>query len=82
MIEAPKGFFCENRACRFRLWKDNLFFTVKGKSLDVKTATALLKEGQAQVRGFVSKRTGKPYNATVIMEYDDANRPRFRIKFD
>ncbi len=26
VIEREKGWFCENRECRFVLWKDNAFF--------------------------------------------------------
>lgn len=81
VTEAPKGFFCENRACRFRLWKDNRFFMGKGKPLDAHTVATLLKDGQAQVTGFVSK-TGKPYSATVVMEYDEESKPRFRLMFN
>ena len=27
VVEREKGWFCENRECRFVLWKDNAFFT-------------------------------------------------------
>ena len=26
VVEREKGWFCENRECRFVLWKDNAFF--------------------------------------------------------
>lgn len=29
MTETPKGFFCENRACSFALWKNSKFFSAK-----------------------------------------------------
>lgn len=81
VTESPKGFFCENRTCHFRLWKDNRFFTSRGKELDAKTVAALLKDGQAKVKGFVSQRTGKPYEAVVVLELDEAGNPRFRVIF-
>ena len=33
VIESKKGFFCENRECRFVLWKDSKFFAAKKKTL-------------------------------------------------
>ena len=34
VVEREKGWFCENRECRFVLWKDNAFFKRLGKRLD------------------------------------------------
>ena len=35
VVEREKGWFCENRECRFVLWKDNAFFKRLGKRLDL-----------------------------------------------
>ena len=43
---SKKGFFCDNRDCRFALWKDSKFFSAKKKSLTKSVAAALL-EGRA-----------------------------------
>jgi len=40
VIESKKGFFCENRECRFVLWKDSKFFTAKKKTLTKAVAAA------------------------------------------
>lgn len=82
ITESPKGYFCENRACHFRLWKNNRFFTTRGKELDSKTVAALLKDGEAKIKGFVSQRTGKPYDALVVLEPDEEGNPRFRAIFE
>ena len=34
VVEREKGYFCENRECRFVLWKDNAFFKRLGKRMD------------------------------------------------
>lgn len=34
VVEREKGWFCENRECRFALWKDNAYFKRLGKHLD------------------------------------------------
>ncbi len=41
VTESKKGFFCENRECRFVLWKDSKFFTAKKKTLAKAAAAAL-----------------------------------------
>ena len=62
VTESKKGFFCENRECRFVLWKENKFFSAKKKSLTKSTAAALLKNGQVQLKGCWSEKTGNRWN--------------------
>jgi len=80
--ESPKGFFCGNRACKFGLWKDNKFFTSQKKTLTIDIARALLKEGRASVSGLVSKKTGKPYGATVLLDDKGDGYPGFKLEFE
>ncbi|MGX8701585.1 DNA topoisomerase 3 [Caproiciproducens sp.] len=79
--ESKKGFFCENDGCRFGLWKDNRFFAAKKKTLTKAVAAALLKDGRARLTGCYSEKTGKTYDATVILE-DTGERVNFRLEFD
>lgn len=41
IVERSKGYFCTNRDCKFVLWRDSRFFTLKQKTLDRKTAVKL-----------------------------------------
>ncbi|MDL2232014.1 DNA topoisomerase 3 [Ruminococcaceae bacterium OttesenSCG-928-L11] len=66
--EGKKGFTCADRSCGFALWKDNRFFASKKKTLDKKTAAALLEQGRVSLFGLYSPKTGKTYDATVIMD--------------
>ena len=59
VTETPKGFFCENRACSFALWKNSKFFTAKKKTLTKTLAATLLKDGRAPLKGCYSEKTGK-----------------------
>ena len=68
VIERRKGFSCENRACGFMLWRDNRFFTAKKKELTKKIAVALLKDGRADLPGCCSEKTGKTYDAVVVLD--------------
>ena len=81
VIESKKGFFCENRECRFVLWKDSKFFTAKKKSLTKTVAAALLNKGQVRLTGCFSEKTGKTYDATVVLE-DDGERTNYKLVFD
>ena len=72
VTESKKGFFCETNDCRFGLWKDNKFLTGKKISLTKKMAATLLKNGRISVKGIFSEKTGKSYDATLVMTDDGA----------
>ena len=81
VTESPKGFFCENRTCSFLLWKNSRFFTAKKKALTKSLAAALLKNGRAPLIGCYSEKTGKTYDAVVLLE-DDGQRTGYKLVFD
>ena len=81
VIESKKGFFCENREYRFVLWKDSKFFTAKKKALTKAAAAALLNKGRVRLTGCFSEKTGKTYDATVVLE-DDGERTNYKLVFD
>ncbi len=56
VIEREKGFFCQNRACHFALWKNNRFFESKRKKLTGAVAEALLNDGKALLKGCFSEK--------------------------
>lgn len=80
--EAPKGFFCENRDCKFGLFKDSKFFTAKKKKLTADIAKTLLTEGRIFMTGLHSEKTGNQYNATVILEDSGEGYPNFKMEFE
>ena len=81
VVENKKGFFCENRECRFVLWKDSKFFTAKKKALTKTIAAALLNKGRVKLTGCFSEKTGKTYDAMVVLE-DDGARANYKLVFD
>ncbi|WP_069988297.1 DNA topoisomerase 3 [Massilioclostridium coli] len=81
VYEGKKGFFCENPSCSFALWKDNHFFTTKKKSITKTVAAALLKEGRIFISGLYSEKTGKTYDAMVIMEDTGDKYVNFKLEF-
>lgn len=80
VIERSKGYFCTNKDCKFVLWRDSRFFTLKQKTLDKKTAQLLLEKGRAPLKGCVSSKTGNVYDAAVVLE-DDGERAHFKLVF-
>lgn len=80
VIERSKGYFCTNNDCKFVLWRDSRFFTLKQKTLDRKTAQLLLEKGRAPLKGCVSSKTGNVYDAAVVLE-DDGERAHFKLVF-
>ncbi|MCJ7856537.1 DNA topoisomerase 3 [Lachnospiraceae bacterium NSJ-143] len=81
VVENKKGFVCENRACGFALWKENRFFSAKKKELTAKIAAALLKEGRTELKGCHSEKTGKTYDAIVILDDTGGKFVGFKMDF-
>ena len=81
VVEREKGWFCENRECRFVLWKDNAFFKRLGKRLDGRMADKLLRDGRVRLKDCKSAK-GKTYNATVLLGTETDGRSKFSLEFE
>ena len=81
VVEREKGWFCENRECRFVLWKDNAFFKRLGKRLDSHVADKLLRDGRVRLKDCKSAK-GKTYNATVLLSTEADGRSKFSLEFE
>lgn len=67
VYEGKKNFYCSNRDCSFTMWKNDRFFESRKKALTKPVVAALLKDGKAKVKGMHSERTGKSFDATVLL---------------
>ena len=81
IVEREKGYFCENRECRFVLWKDNAFFKRLGKRMDAHVADKLLRDGRVRLKDCRSAK-GKSYNATVLLSTEADGRSKFSLEFE
>ncbi|MBQ9031101.1 MAG: DNA topoisomerase 3 [Parasporobacterium sp.] len=81
VVERRKGWFCDNRDCRFALWKENAFFDSIGKKLTKGTAEKLLSSGKIRLTGCKSRRTGKTYDTTLFLETESDGKAKFRMDF-
>lgn len=82
VAERAKGWFCSSRECRFVLWKDNAYFKKIGKHLTAGMAEKLVRDGRVRLKDCVSQRTGKTYNADVLLTTEEDGRAKFQMEFD
>ena len=81
VTEKSKGFFCSNRGCRFALWKENRYFDSIGKKMTKQIAEELLSTGKVNLRKCRSRKSGKTYDATLLLDTDDKGQATFRMEF-
>ena len=81
VAELQKGFFCQNDSCKFAIWKNNKWWAAKKKQPTKAVVSALLNDGCVRVTGLYSEKTGKTYDATVVLE-DDGQYANFKLEFD
>ena len=81
VIEKSKGFFCENKECKFALWKDNRFFDSLSKKLTKQVAEQLLSKDKANLKKCRSVKTGKTYDTTVVLSVSDNGSAQFTLDF-
>ena len=80
VTESQKGFFCQSETCRFAIWKDSKWWSAKKKQPTKAIVAALLKDGHARLTGCYSEKTGKTYDADVLLE-DTGEYVNFKLDF-
>ena len=81
IAEMQKGFFCQDKSCKFAIWKNSKWWAAKRKQPTKAIVAALLKDGRAHVTGLYSEKSGKTYDATVVLE-DTGQYVNFKLDFD
>ena len=82
VVEIKKGFVCDNRSCGFAIWKESRFFTAKKKKPTPELVSVLLKNGRAKLPGCYSEKTGKTYDAVVVLDDDGGQYVNFKLEFE
>lgn len=80
VYEGKKNFYCGNRGCQFVMWKNDRFFEQRKKAFTPKIAAALLKNGKAKIKGLYSEKTGKTYDATVLLADTGGKYVNYRVE--
>lgn len=81
IYEGKLNFYCGNKDCGFILWKENKFFSSKKKSITKPIAAALLKNGKVRFKDLYSEKTGKTYEADIILDDSGGKYVNFKIEF-
>jgi DNA topoisomerase-3 len=81
VYEGGKNFYCSNRECSFCLWKEPKFLSGMKKKLSKKMASSLLKDGRVKATGLYSQKTGRNFDAVLVME-DTGQYVNFKLEFD
>ena len=71
VLEGKSNFFCSNRDCSFTLWKESKFLSTMKKTVSRKMASDLLAKGKTHVKDFFSEKTGKTFEAELLMNVDN-----------
>ena len=82
VLEKQKGWFCSNKECRFVLWRDNAFFKSIGKHLSSGMVEKLLSDGRIRLKDCKSQKSGKNYNATLLLSTEENGRANFHLEFE
>ena len=80
VYEGKKNFYCGNHSCQFVMWKNDRFFEQRKKAFTPKIAAALLKNGKAKVKDLYSEKTGKTYDATVLLADTGGKYVNYRVE--
>lgn len=82
VVERPKSYSCSDRSCKFALWKNDRYFAKIGKTMNESAAKQLLSAGKVSLKGCVSSKTGKKYNATVWINVEENGNYQFSMEFE
>ena len=81
VYEGQKNFYCSDRKCQFALWKNDRFFESQGKKMDAGTVKKLLAKGKIHYKDLHSQKTGRTYEATVVMADFGEGYVKFTLEF-
>lgn len=80
VVESSKGYFCRNKGCKFKLWKD-IHFLSEGRTLTPQMAAQLMEKKKVFMSGLISKKTGKRYDADLCLETDEDGNASYHLEF-
>ena len=81
VYEGKLNFYCENKECEFTLWKKNKFWETKKKEITKAAAKALLSKGKVRVKDLYSEKTGKTYEADILLDDTGGKYVNFKMEF-
>lgn len=81
VYEGKLNYYCEvGKECNFSLWKEDKFFKSKKKTLTKTMVKEFLSKGKVKVTGLFSEKTGKTYDAYVLLD-DTGTYINYKMEF-
>ena len=68
VYEGKANWYCNDPACKFRLWKNSRFLDALKKPMTKAMAAEFLKSGRVHAKGLYSSRTGKTFDADIVLD--------------
>ena len=68
VYEGKTNWYCSGDGCGFRLWKSSKFLDSVKKPLTKAMAAELLSHGRVHAKGLYSNRTGKTFDADLVLD--------------
>ena len=81
VYEEKRNFYCSKRECYFVLWKENRYLSSMKKTIDKKMAADLVQNGSTHVKDFYSAKTGKEFEADLLLELTEDGKTSFKMEF-
>ena len=80
-IGKPRLWKCQNPRCQFTLWQSSRYFGKLGIELTKEIAASLLQNRQVTLHNLYSKKTGREYDAVILLDTDDKGSAKFSMTF-
>ncbi|MCD8011313.1 MAG: DNA topoisomerase 3 [Lachnospiraceae bacterium] len=80
VVEHSRSYACSNRQCNFALWKNNRYFEAIGKRMTESVARWLLKTGSVRMKDCYSRRLGKYFDATILLDFDETGKVQYKME--
>ena len=72
---------CQNPRCHFTLWQHSRFFEKLGVEITKEIATSLVQTHQVTLHKLRSKKTGREYDAVILLDTDELGNAKFSMTF-
>lgn len=72
---------CQNPRCHFTLWQNSRYFSKLGIELTREIAASLVQTRQVALHNLRSQKTGREYDAVILMDTDEAGNAKFSMTF-
>ena len=82
ITDRPKGFMCENRTCRFTLWKNGGILKGAEQPLTATDVKELVEKGFIRKKGLLSSKSHIRYNAMLRLTYAENGKPILKPVFN